>query len=333
MLISDLKLLLRFNTAFLYEDVSTSTMDVVGDIPYPLILPSGGYVMANNQYLKGEGPSRSGYQTDVNDAFTIGFWLYPVNPGVAIDDSSGDAVPITMPLIYLNTFGSTEYIIINITEQTTADGENNIKVSLNNDVYSASSEDYAPFIWHYFWIVYDGASELSIYIDGKKHVLQGATGVFPSHIDGGRLDVYVNHSLDGYAFNVAKNYGYISDLFMMNVSNNSESSIQRVINNGINYLVDDNYTDTFRHKSNIYFNDPETITVTSSIDDMSYVYVGRNDGKILRGSPLLWETRRTFASDGEIELTGLSYDVNGDPDGWRMTSAGFLELTSKNIRL
>ena len=30
------------------------------------------------------------------------------------------------------------------------------------------------------------------------------------------------------------------------------------------------------------YNDPSIVSVTSSVDDMSYVYLGRNDGKILR---------------------------------------------------
>ena len=114
-------------------------------------------------------------------------------------------------------------------------------------------------------------------------------------------------------------------MFVMNVINNSEMDMQRVINDGIEYLVDDNYTNLHIEKSSIYFNDPDTITVTSFIDDMSYIYLGRNDGKILRGSPLFWETRRIFADDGEEDILGLSSED--------ITSYGFLELKDKNIRL
>ena len=327
-MIDSLKLLLRLNTKALYEDVSTTTMFAYGGTNQPIIIGGGGYAMVDDQMLKGEGPGYSGYKTDITTAFTLGFWLYPVSPGMTTNSVTGDAVSVTMPLMDFNNFSSTDVPIIKLTEQTTSDGENNLRVSLNDDAYYASSEDYTPLMWHHFWIVYDGASGLSIYVDGKQHVLQDENGSLPVSIDGARLDLYINHNLDGYASNIAKNLGYISEIFMLDVANSSVVDMQRVINDGVNYLVDDSYTDIYIDKSNIYFNDPDTITVTSSIDDMSYVYLGRNDGKILRGSPLLWETRRTFARDGETKLLGLSTSDSG----WRIVN-GFLELTSESIRL
>ena len=336
MLIPDLKLLLRFLSSSLYEEVSQSTMDMVGEST-PQILSSGGYVMSNDQYLIGIGGNGAGYSAGVSDAFTLGFWLYPVNPGMATHPTSGDAVSISMPVLDFNEIGSAEDSIIEITENTTADGENNLTVSLNNGAYSASSEDYASSKWHYFWIVYDGVS-LSIYVDGILHSLQNVNGVFPATINGSMLDLYINHSLAGYAYNVAKNYGYISDIFLMNVANDSTSNIQRVINDGVKYFVDDSYTNLNIEKSSIYFNDPDTIIVTSSIDDMSYVYLGRNDGKILRGSPLFWETRRTLADSREISILKLSNDekatnhVYDSTDAWDVVD-GFLELKNTNIRL
>jgi len=264
---------------------------------------------------------------------TLGFWLYPVNPGMATDPATGDAVSISMPVMDFNNIGSGNVSIIKLTENTTVDGENNLTVSFDNDAYYASSEDYTPSMWHYFWIVYDGAA-LQIYVDGVQHTLQGATGSLPSSLNGSLLDLYINHRLDGYAFNIAKNYGYISNIFMVNVANYDESDMQRVINDGVEYMVDDSYTDLHIDKSSIHFNDPDTIIVTSSIDDMSYVYLGRNDGKILRGSPLLWETRRVFADDGEASSLGLSFDDKGqtDTDTWDLVD-GFLELKNKSIRL
>ncbi len=324
MLISDLKLLLRFTSSSLYEEVSQSTMDTVGGST-PQILSGGGYVMETDQYLIGTGDG-SGYLTSISNAFTLGFWLYSVNPGMATDSSSGDAVSISMPVLNFNEIGSAEGAIIEITENTTAAGENNLTVSLNDGGYSASSEDYAPLNWHHFWIIYNGTT-LAIYVDGIQHVLQNVAGVFPSTINGSMSDLYINHSLSGYAYNVAKNYGYISDIFLMNIDSGSSSNMQRVINNGVEYFVDDDYINLNIEKSSIYFNDPDTIIVTSSIDDMSYVYLGRNDGKILRGSPLCWENSRAFAENGEVELLGLE-----EGDTWRIVD-GFLELKNTNIRL
>jgi len=300
--ISDLKLLIKFRNVSLYEEVSTTTLFTRGDSFGPTILPGGGYAMSNTQYLIGEGPGTKGYATDISNAMTIGFWLNPVNPGMATNPSTGAADAITMPVINFNNVGSYDVPIVDIREETTVDGENKLVVSFNDGDYVAKSEAYTPELWHYFWIVYDEVS-LSIHVDGKPHALD-ESGALPATIDGASLDLYINHSLEGYAYNVAKNYGYISDIFVMNVANTSEVDIQRVINDGIDYLVDDIYSSWYIEKSSIYFNDPDTIKVTSSVDDMSYVYIGRNDGKILRGSPLLWETRRTLANNGESDLLG-----------------------------
>ncbi len=336
MLISDLKLLLRFKNTSLYEEVSNTTMQAFGDSTFPRILSGGGYIMANNQYLLGEGGGNTGFSTSISNAMTLGFWLYPVNPGMATNPSSGAAVSVSMPVLDFYEIEGSDYdATIRLKENTTADGKNNLTVSFNDDAYYASSEDYDPLKWHYFWIVYDGSSpSLSIYIDGKQHALQSVVGSVPSLLKGSLLYLYINHRLDGYAYNIAKNYGYISDIFMMNIINTSETDMQRVINNGVEYLVDSSYTDSYIDKSSIYFNDPDTIIVTSSIDDMGYVYLGRNDGKILRGSPLLWETRRSFANDEEINLLGLSSDDKGQEadDSWDLVG-GFLELKNKSIRL
>lgn len=329
MFINALKILMKFKTTSLTEDVSSTPMFAVGYSNFPQILTGGGYAMTDTQYLRGEGPGYSGYQTDISAAFTLGFWLYPVNSGMATDPATGDAVSISMPLINFNDVGTGDLSILTLTENTVASGDNNLTVTFDSGSYVASSEDYATEVWHHFWIVYDGTDVLSIYVDGKPHSLDDS-GSLPPSIAGDLLDLYINHSFDGYAYNVSKNYGYISDIFLFNTANTTVADMQRVINDGVDYLVDDNFTDIYIDKSSIHFNDPDTIIVTSSIDDMSYVYIGRNDGKILRGSSLMWETRRTLAGDGESDLLGLSSANKGDT--WDIVN-GFLELKNISVRL
>ena len=333
MFINALKLLMKFKTASLTEDVSSTPMFAVGESTFPQILSGGGYSMNATQYLRGEGPAYGGYQTGISGAFTLGFWLYPINQGMATHPDTGNAVTIEMPLLDFNEVGTGDLSIITLTENTQSSGDNHLTLSLNQGIYSASTEDYTTSAWHHFWIVYNGTS-LFIYVDGKQHTLQGEYGAVPSSIDGSKLDVYINHNFNGYDYNVSKNYGYISDIFLINYANINEADMQRVINDGVDYFIDDNYTNTYVDKLSIYFNDPDTIIVTSSIDDMSYVYIGRNDGKILRGSPLMWETRRTFANDGEQELLGLPDDKKGQDsvDTWDIRN-GFLELKDTNVRL
>jgi len=323
MLISDLKLLLRFNTDSIFEEVSQTNMIKTGDSSISVLSNGGGYVMQNDQYLFGDGISSDGYSTDISSAMTLGFWLYPVSPGLAINPNNSLPTSIEMPLLDFTDIGSATSSVIKLTEHTSETGSNYLKVSMFNENYSASSEEYIPLTWHYFWIVYS-ENGLGIYIDGKQNSLQNENGSVPSSLSGSFLDLYINHSVEGYSWNLAKNYGIIDDIFVLNIANSNNSDIQRVINDGVKFLVDDIYTSTFVDKSSIYFNDPETITITSLIDDMSYVIAGRNDGKILRGSPLLWENRRSFSNLEEIDILGLSSSSQED---------GFLKLVNETVRL
>ena len=329
MWINDLKLLLRFATVYLNEDVSQTPMTVLGTDTDPVILPdSGGYVMKNDQYLFGEGVLSNGYALDINNAATMGFWLYSADPGLALNPDTCVLSSITMPLLDIVDTGSSNNSVINITEHTSTTGNNYLTITYNENAYSASSEEYTPSEWHYFWIVMTDVS-LEIYVDGKKNVLQNETSILsdPSNMVSLRVsfgDLYINNSRSGYGVNVAKNYGIIGDIFILNIANNSLTDIQRSINDGVEYVVDNDYTDSYISKYDVSFNDPETITITSMIDDMTYIFLGRNDGKILRGAPLLWETRISFFNNDEIHDLGL-YVSSLDK--------GFLELKDTTIRL
>jgi len=76
-------------------------------------------------------------------------------------------------------------------------------------------------------------------------------------------------------------------------------------------------------------NDPSTVTVTSAVDDMSYIYVGRNDGKILCGSPLFWECRKMYSDNNEA----LNIDLSNNAEDDNSVSDGFLKIKNKIIRL
>jgi hypothetical protein len=78
-------------------------------------------------------------------------------------------------------------------------------------------------------------------------------------------------------------------------------------------------------------NDPEMITINSMIDDLSYIFIGRNDGKIMRGSPLFWETRKSFSDDEEYVTGGIPESLKGKDANNKDT--GFLELNKNTIRL
>jgi len=335
MLTSDLKLLIYFNETSIYESVSKTHLVAEGsDTTVSIFSDDNGYIMKNDQYLHGEGSSFNGFHLDITDSFTINFWLYPVCPGIVTNPITGSAEAITMPVVdFVNGIHS----VINISEQTTLNGKNSLKLSLSNNAYTASTvTEYDSSMWHHFWIIYDNRV-VYIYIDGILSTLS-ETGHMPLIFNNSLLDLYVNHSLGGYAYNICKNYGYISDLALIvdyNVSTHDVGSdIQRSINYGINYVVDDSYTLTDIYSLSVYMNDPSTVTVTSAVDDMSYIYVGRNDGKILCGSPLFWECRKIYSDDNEaiaIDLPNKSEDTTIVLDN--SVSDGFLKIKNKIIRL
>jgi len=304
MFINDLKLLLKFDTDSLYEEISQTYMTAQGDDQVVDTGSTNGYLMKNYQYLLGDNFFR-GYSLNISNSFTIGFWLYPYNPGLTTNLSTNDVESVSMPVLSFNDISSADNSIITITENTTSSGKNNLKISFVNSSYSAISEDYDPSIWHFLWIAYNGSS-LDVYIDGNLQTLSSISGTLPSSIEGSKLDLYINHSVEGYAYNITKNKAYIDDIFVFNVYNTSLTDMQRVINYGIDYIIDDTLTDNRFGGYGIYFNDPDTITVNSSIDDMSYIYLGRNDGKILRGSPLFWEVRKVFSTKKENDLVDES---------------------------
>ncbi len=324
MWVNDLKLLLQFKNPNIYEEVSQSYLQVLGSNLGVQILDNDGYVMKENQYLMGDGFNYVGFNCDVSTSFTMGFWLYPICPGVVLKND-GLVSSITMPLIDFNEIGSTNLSIIKLTETSTIDGYNYLTVYLNNTDYTASTSAYSSAQWHHFWITYDGNRSLFlIYLDGILQSLNSISGSIPSVLSGEYLDLYINHNLEGYSSTIGKNTGYLRDLFLFNTCHSDSSEIQRVINDDILYLADDNYVSTYIDKKVIYFNDPDTVTVTSAIDDMSYIYIARNDGKIMRGSPYFWEVRRIFSNPKEVQSLGLSSEN---------INSGFLNITDKIIRL
>ncbi len=337
MLISDLKLLFRFNSSSIFEEVSQTSAAVLGNNINPVVSTSG-YLMQDNQYLLGTGNLSNGYNLDISNAYTVGFWLFPAHPGLSSVEEGSSLSSIEMPLLHFvnNDNISGTSTVMEITEHTQESGNNSLRV-VENSGYSAFSEEYVPDKWHYFWISHSQTS-LRIFIDGVEHTLQNERGSYSGKLYGDDpsgsgifSDLYINHSIGGYSTTIAKNTGIIDDLFVFNIPNTDELDIQRSINDGIEYVVDDNFTISNIDKFSIYFNDPETINITSLIDDLSYVFVGRNDGKILRGSPLLWETRRSFSNPDEYEEFNLSSNVSDD-----MTSGlrdGFLQLINTTIRL
>jgi hypothetical protein len=66
-----------------------------------------------------------------------------------------------------------------------------------------------------------------------------------------------------------------------------------------------------------------------------FIFIGRNDGKIMRGSALLWETRRSFSESEEYKGTDSSGNVLNGTGGLDASyfENKFLKITSGVVRL
>ena len=341
MLLPSVKLLVKFDDDTLYDNVSTNFLEVKGTNHNVDILDNGlGYIMKQDQYLLDDACS-----LDLNSTMMIGFWLYPVNPGVVLDPVSGAMDSIEMPIITITEQNNIGYRFIKIYESTTEDDENFLTISLNNNNYSISSENYSTNIWHYVWIVFNGidtSTRMDIYIDGTLNIPINELGELPITLNSGSNDIYINYHTDGYAYNKTNNYGYIDDIVIFNIEKEAEEKLQRIINYSIDYVVDDNYQDIFEKDYGILYIDPSTIRINSIIDDMSFIYLARNDGKILRGSPLFWEVRKVFSDLREIDLLKRNEAIVIKEDvqfstGYTGPSIeekdGFLKITNSTVRL
>ena len=306
MLDSDIKLLIKFNSSTFYEEYSQSFLTVKGPDFSPVISDTS-YKMTIDQYLYGDGLYGVGLPLEISDSATIGFWLYAVSPGMAVNEISGEAESITMPIFDFNDNSSSYKSIIKISEMSVDNDTNKLIFSLDDNNYVAISDSYSVGDWHCFWIVFNGGSnnEVNIYVDGIESSLD-ETGTVSSFVEGSSLFLYVNHSLSGYAYNLSKNYGYVSDLFLFNTVKIDEQSMQSYINDGIDYITNTDLYDINIDKFSFYFNDPVTTTISSSVNETGFIYVGRDDGSILKGSPLMWETRRIFSDNIESEISDES---------------------------
>lgn len=326
MLITDTKLLLQFKNTSLYEDVNQSFFQAYGNTYVEVLLDGGGYVMKQDQYI-----GKEDVPLGINQKFIIGFWLYPVNPGLVENPQTQELESLKLTLIDLAQTNSSNYAV-SLYESTLEDEKNYLTIGLNNGNYVASTGSYDIGMWHYFWIVLDtNSSLLNIYIDGTLQTLTGISGSL-APINETTLDVYINRKLDGYYnYNESNNYGYIDDIVILNTNTDYLEKLQQSVNHSILYAIDDNYMGTTERNYGLMFNDPSTITVNSMIDDMNYIYIARNDGKIMRGSPLLWETRNIFSDSKEINLLNETINSNNNSDRSSLVN-GFLRIKNSTIR-
>lgn len=324
MIKDSVKYLQRFKNDSFFDDASLSFLSIGGE-ETDVSIALNGYQMKHDQFLFSDNINMS-----ISDSWIIGFKLIPDNKGVALHPNTSAKESIEMPLIELLKQDSPSYdSAISIREFTQENNTNYFKLSLNNGVYEAISQPYSASRMHYIWIVgkNDGVeSYCEVYIDGEENSIE-ENGTIPSFNDFDVLKIYINSFLDeNYDYNKTSNTGIIDDLIIFNLSDYQKTDIQNYINYGVGYIADSSYGDTYTTSIVTLSDLPSTIRVNSSINDAGYVYIARNDGKILRGSPLLWEVRSDFADEKNISLLENEY-------GQLQTNKGYLKITNKMLGL
>ena len=329
MYIPTAKLYLKFDNFTISNSITSSLFEIGGDNNISLISNNDGYIMKYDQYL-----FKRRLSLGISGQMIIGFWLYPKNLGlVSSPDDVSVMEPIKMTLLSMTSLHREVEDVLSIYEYSSENNENYLRLTLGEGAYHASSQTYLADVWHYICVVYDGSVPLvRIYIDGSLQKLTSVSGNIPNVIPANIVDFYINRRVDGYyGYDTTYNQGYLDDMIILSEVLDYEEKIQRAINYSANYVVDANYTNIMEKNYGILFNDPSTIKVNSLIDDMSYVYIARNDGKILRGSPLFWESRRNFSNLNEEE--SFDEEVVGDlEDSESSFVNGFLNVKNSLIR-
>ncbi len=331
--IDDLKFLVLFesNSSEVIEKTTGRTSSFYGDEETFELLPNNaGYYMGAGHLLF---PIMPLY---LENKITMGFWFYSVYPGIVLNPESGEAESVYMPIVDISVAGNSFFTV---REKTFSNGQNSLNISIasGSSFYEVDTETYEPYRWHHAWMAYDGGEEtFSVYIDGILQAVEDVGGNSLSYslmgdfsISSIFADIYIGKERDGFSYNTIRHTGYIDDIFLLNSYYNNIEDIQEVINKGVEYFVNDYYNDFNNEKENIFMDDPNMVSITSASNDMSYLFVGRNDGKIMRGAPLLWQVRKNYSQSKEFTVDPLSNSSGVLED----SSIGFLKITNTLIRM
>jgi len=340
MYVSYIKMLMDFNDTTLYDPVSGGFFQSVNSGDNTSIgISDTGYHMRQDQYLVGRN-----IDVDIDPSgFSISFWLYSVNPGQVQNPSTDLLETLRMPVvIFSDTVGDFDQVVMSVYENTNVDGTNKVEIIISSydeygsvdEKYVVYSDSYEVMMSHHFFInICVEKQEIQITIDGVDSSLNDISGTLPTSFDHSSFDVGINKiAEDEYAYNLANNFGIIDDIGFFNLQFDVPSVLPKLINEGLEEFADLNLRNNEKYFQPYLFDDPTTLKVNAMIDDMSYVYLARNDGKILFGSPLLWESRRVFSDDKENGVLEDFIITETDPTPAIVVN-GFLQIKDSIIRL
>jgi hypothetical protein len=268
---------------------------------------------------------------------SFGFWLQPVNPGLA---SNGQ--PLNMAVIAQGpvTYSSGQFIANSPTfivyEQTQNDGTNKLVILLSGQTglfvpvsIKITSSAYTTGVFHHFFLNYDGASGTAkLYIDLAEDLATVRTGTVPTTLNSSTTFT-LNKITEGYTYQSVENEGAIDDLVIFNKVI-TLSEIQRVANMGALFVADTSYSNVEEIYQGFIVDDPSTVQITSVFANRGNIYVGRTDGKLLRGVRSLWESRHEFSDNRELNTVTV---ISKTDDNNLSVNDGILKLQNEVIRI
>ncbi len=293
-----------------------------------------------------DGPLGSGLQLSDNqyytlasgstltNAFTLAFWLKPTFPGVATDGSA--TYELRQALIAKSTFSydsgtgvtTSSSNAFNVYEETRTDGQKQLVVVLGSTGTLVSSP-YSAGIFHYFWIAFSyTGGYCKIFIDLVEDVGAVLTGTLPSSLP--NVAININRTTTGEQYQVARNTGVLDDVVLFNTAKISLSDMARAANIGAEYIANSTYIGVEEIDQAIVFDDIDSVQVNGIYANRGNLYVARSDGKLLKGTRLLWQNRRNFSQSSE--LGGLTRLKTSD-DSTAVIESGALKIVNETIRI
>lgn len=285
-----------------------------------------------------EGNLKSFYE------LSVGFWLLPFYVNPTINQSTGIAQYYRQPLVdksmyYFDTPSSyilTEKDSFSMFEESIDNERNVMKISIrgtNGSLAILSSESYSTGEFHYFWLSYNGPSNIcKFYIDGKEVSLTLEEGIsIPHKINSiPTTPFHINLSAIGQSSLIRGNSGIIDELIIMSKSNFDERSIGRHINLGTEFVINNALMTRDEVNIGFGFDDPTALTVNSVYSNGKNLYLGRSDGKIFKGDRLIWQARKDFSL--KEELNYVRKNILGD-NALIEIDNGSLKIQKASIRI
>ncbi|NJL70326.1 MAG: LamG domain-containing protein [Candidatus Competibacteraceae bacterium] len=305
---SYVKLVQKFADASLVEDVSGDPFTSAG--PVELFGEVTGAILTRDTSF-GFANASLGITTEI----FVGFWFYSMENRLGQNPSTSALIPLNVSLFDLG-------IILKVYEKTAGDGTNQIVMRFSNG-NEVISTPYAVNEWHHFALTVIGGVGKT-YVDGAD-ATQSAAAV-PS-IAATTATLTVNQVSLPPTYATINNTGILSDLIICN-DEAAVANIVRLINYGIDYAYDSFYAAIEEFDQPLLFDDPTSARVTGATKDGggSYLMLTRSDGRLLRGSPKLWESRRDFSETNEAATVDFSGGEMQVADGGLTITSGYLSL-------